>query len=53
MLERGPARENLGVLEDGKMDMSQQCAFAIQKVSCTKSSMVSRAREGILPLSSF
>jgi len=53
-VESSPAEENVGVLLDKKLDLSQQCALAAQKthciLGCTTRSVASRLREVILSL---
>ena len=53
-LENSFADKDLGVLEDTRLNMTQQCALATKKANsilgCVSRSIASRLREVILPL---
>jgi len=55
-IKRSSEKEDLSILMHEKLDMGQQCVLAAQKASrilgCIPSSMASRSRQGILPISS-
>lgn len=53
-IERSPAKKDFRLLVNKMLDLSQHWAFAAQKakhiLGCSKSIMVGRVREEILPL---
>ena len=55
-IEHSPAEWDLGILLDGELEVSQQCALTTPKanhiVGCINRNMDSRAREVNLPLCS-
>ena len=55
-MEHSPVENNLGVMVNDKLDMTQQCALSTQKVNrilgCIKRIVASRVRKVILPLCS-
>ncbi|RMC07505.1 hypothetical protein DUI87_16979 [Hirundo rustica rustica] len=56
-IKSSPAKKDLRVLLDEKLDVTWQCALAAQNTShvlgCTQSSVASRVREGNLPFSTL
>ena len=55
-IESSPAKKDLAILEEEKLDTSQQCAFIALKANrilgCTERNIFSWLRDGILPLCS-